>query len=219
MNSCDADLRSAQRGCGPIGGLSLAFEKCGVERSAPCFRGNAVPPAGRRCRPAIGGHARPRRWRISGLPPRRPPAPLSSSSRGHPPRCRSRACSCPRAVACDRTVDGARVTASDPTGVVRRQARRCRFPLRCVQRGQSWLASFPTSSGAGIRSATIRTFRPRDTQPPLGTLRPGGGRRAVHSRASIAAASRSRSTYGSPLTSTATRLMVPPVNSCGWGPG
>ncbi len=40
-----------------------------------------------------------------------------------------------------------------------------------------------------------------------------------YSRASIAAASRSRSMYGSPLTSTATRLMVPPVNSCGWGPG
>jgi hypothetical protein len=40
-----------------------------------------------------------------------------------------------------------------------------------------------------------------------------------YSRASMAAASRSRSMYGSPLTSTATRLMVPPVNSCGWGPG
>jgi len=33
-----------------------------------------------------------------------------------------------------------------------------------------------------------------------------------YSRASMAAASRSRFTYGSPLTSTATRLTVPPVN-------
>jgi hypothetical protein len=32
-----------------------------------------------------------------------------------------------------------------------------------------------------------------------------------YSRASMATASRSRSTYGSPLTSTATRLIVPPV--------
>ena len=36
-----------------------------------------------------------------------------------------------------------------------------------------------------------------------------------HSRISIAAASRSRSTYGSPLTSTATRLIVPPVKRYG----
>jgi hypothetical protein len=34
-----------------------------------------------------------------------------------------------------------------------------------------------------------------------------------------AAASRSRSTYGSPLTSTATGLMVPPVNRQGGAPG
>jgi hypothetical protein len=50
---------------------------------------------------------------------------------------------------------------------------------------------------------------------PKGCGREVGG----HSRASIAAASRSRSMYGSPLTSIATRLMVPPVNSCGCGPG
>ena len=36
--------------------------------------------------------------------------------------------------------------------------------------------------------------------------------RARHSRMSIKAASRSRSTYGSPLTSIATRLILPPVN-------
>ena len=40
-----------------------------------------------------------------------------------------------------------------------------------------------------------------------------------YSRASIAWASRSRSRYGSPLTSTATRLIVPPVNVCGYAPG
>jgi hypothetical protein len=36
-----------------------------------------------------------------------------------------------------------------------------------------------------------------------------------YSRASMATASRSRSMYGSPLTSTATRLIVPPVKRCG----
>ncbi len=39
-----------------------------------------------------------------------------------------------------------------------------------------------------------------------------------HSLASMATASRSRSTYGSPLTSTATRWIVPPVNLCGATP-
>jgi hypothetical protein len=37
---------------------------------------------------------------------------------------------------------------------------------------------------------------------------------AAYSRASMAWASRSRLTYGSPLTSTATRWMVPPVKWC-----
>ena len=36
-----------------------------------------------------------------------------------------------------------------------------------------------------------------------------------YSRANMATASRSRSMYGSPLTSTATRLIVPPVKRCG----
>jgi hypothetical protein len=40
-----------------------------------------------------------------------------------------------------------------------------------------------------------------------------------YSRASIATASRSNSTYGSPLTSTATRRIVPPVNGQGGVPG
>ena len=40
-----------------------------------------------------------------------------------------------------------------------------------------------------------------------------------YSRISIAAASRSRSRYGSPLTSTATRRIVPPVNAHGSAPG
>ena len=58
---------------------------------------------------------------------------------------------------------------------------------------------------------------------------PSSGRRASpsaaarlvkrHSRASIASASRSMSTKGSPLTSTATRLMVPPMKPYGASPG
>jgi len=67
----------------------------------------------------------------------------SRLQRGAHGRRRSRGCLCPRAVACDSTVDGASVAASDPTGVVRRRARRWRFPRRYVQRGQSWLASAP----------------------------------------------------------------------------
>src|SRR5258705_7299834 len=43
--------------------------------------------------------------------------------------------------------------------------------------------------------------------------------RVGHSRISISWASRSRSRYGSPLTSTATRLIVPPVNVWGRSPG
>ena len=40
-----------------------------------------------------------------------------------------------------------------------------------------------------------------------------------YSRISISWASRSRSTYGSPLTSIATRLIVPPLKRCGASPG
>src|SRR5262249_6387361 len=52
---------------------------------------------------------------------------------------------------------------------------------------------------------------------PHGGWRRAGGRKAAgrafrYSRASMAAAWRSRSRYGWPLTSIATRLMVPPVN-------
>ncbi len=42
---------------------------------------------------------------------------------------------------------------------------------------------------------------------------------SAYSLASMAAASRSRSTYGSPLTSTATRRIVPPVKRHGALPG
>jgi hypothetical protein len=45
------------------------------------------------------------------------------------------------------------------------------------------------------------------------------GSTGSYSRASIAWASRSRSTKGSPLTSTATRLIVPPVKRQGASPG
>jgi hypothetical protein len=59
-------------------------------------------------------------------------------------------------------------------------------------------------SRIGCRTATM-THRAGTAVPPT----------AAYSRASIAAASRARSMYGSPLTSTATRLIVPPVNLCG----
>ena len=42
---------------------------------------------------------------------------------------------------------------------------------------------------------------------------------ARYSRINIPCASRSRSMYGSPLTSTATRLIVPPVKANGRSPG
>ena len=43
--------------------------------------------------------------------------------------------------------------------------------------------------------------------------------RSRYSRMIMSCASRSRSTKGSPLTSTATRSMVPPVNRYGGSPG
>src|SRR5262249_8892912 len=43
--------------------------------------------------------------------------------------------------------------------------------------------------------------------------------RGRHSRMSISSASRSRSRYGSPLTSIPSRSIVPPVKRCGAGPG
>src|SRR5215207_5185177 len=54
-----------------------------------------------------------------------------------------------------------------------------------------------------------------DGRSPL----PFVGSSGRYSRASIACASRSRSTKGSPLTSTATRLIVPPVKRQGAAPG
>jgi phosphonate transport system substrate-binding protein len=66
----------------------------------------------------------------------------------------------------------------------------------------------------GLR--VIGSFRPAASvnwhrEPGLQYANSQGGPLG-HSRMSIKAASRSRSTYGSPLTSIATRLMVPPVN-------
>jgi hypothetical protein len=56
-------------------------------------------------------------------------------------------------------------------------------------------------------------------RPPAGPARLFGRGDEPYSRAIMATASRSRSTYGSPLTSMATRLMVPPVNDHGAVPG
>jgi len=49
--------------------------------------------------------------------------------------------------------------------------------------------------------------------------RSSGGTFGPYSRINMPAASRSRSMYGSPLTSTATRLIVPPVKVYGRSPG
>ena len=59
------DARSAQRRSRPQVGHRPAFEICGSQHGAPCFRGNAVLPTGRRRRPAIGGHVGPGCLRIA----------------------------------------------------------------------------------------------------------------------------------------------------------
>jgi hypothetical protein len=71
------------------------------------------------------------------------------------------------------------------------------------------------SQCSGIpRASVVRGIRSRrsgkETLPFFG---------AGYSRMSIAAASRSRSMYASPLTSTATRRIVPPVKCQGSVPG
>ena len=76
--------------------------------------------------------------------------------------------------------------------------------------------STPAMDGMSPRSN--RTGFRRDTTT---TAHRRGSRQSDqrHSRISISAASRSRSTYASPLTSIATWLIVPPVNRCGASPG
>ena len=67
----------------------------------------------------------------------------------------------------------------------------------------------------GLTNQTVDALATRGLAPrPADQLQAGG-----YSRASIAWASRSRSTKGSPLTSTATRLIVPPVKGQGASPG
>ena len=67
----------------------------------------------------------------------------------------------------------------------------------------------------GLTNQTVDALATRGLPPRLADQLQAGG----YSRASIAWASRSRSTKGSPLTSTPTLLMVPPVNCQGASPG
>ena len=61
--------------------------------------------------------------------------------------------------------------------------------------------------------------RPAAIRQPVVFLLTTAGLGPCYSRISIPCASRSRSMYGSPLTSTATRLIVPPVKRYGRSPG
>ena len=94
--------------------------------------------------------------------------------------------------------------------------------------GVGCVHAFHNRSGDRVRFLETQSPQPpanyRTVSTATGTISRTGSteahrrpefRRASYSRASMAAASRSRSMYGSPLTSTATRLIVPPVNSCG----
>ena len=81
-----------------------------------------------------------------------------------------------------------------------------------------------------VSSRTLDALRHQEAQSRLGSDWAIRGERhqivvarappvTSHSLMSMACASRSRSMYGSPLTSTATRLMVPPVKRHGISPG
>jgi hypothetical protein len=70
-----------------------------------------------------------------------------------------------------------------------------------------------------VRPGALIVVAPANRGRAAGLAASRRSRAVRYSRAIIAAASRSRSTYGAPLTSTATRLIVPPVNTWGCAPG
>ena len=91
-----------------------------------------------------------------------------------------------------------------------------RPPSRPVRRAEvtAVLASAHVTPAASMM-ATRCSVHATGLVPPSSSSTP----RRPHSRMSIACASRSRSTNGSPLTSTRTRRRVPPVNGHGATPG